>query len=298
MLSRVLSAIVLLALLPVTAIAQVNLESGGEVFRGEVPQGAWLRIRTLKGNIDVREGSGRTAVVKVGRGRGDGSGRDVTFEVKRDGSSITVCAIYPQTTRCDAENYDSEWRRNDGRYPAVNFTVELPKGVKINASTGNGDVDTRGASEEVRASSGNGEITVDGSGGRVSASTGNGDVEVRAARGSVDASSGNGDITVETSSGPVSASSGNGRLAIRMDRLTGAGDMEFSTGNGSIEVSLPADASADIVADVSQRRFETEFPMQLPGRFGGGRIEGKIGGGGRRIRMSTGNGSVTIRKNG
>lgn len=74
--------------------------------------------------------------------------------------------------------------------------------------------------------------------------------------------------------------------------------MEFSTGNGSIELSLPADASADIVANVSQRRFETEFPMQLPGRFGGGRIEGKIGGGGRRIRMSTGNGSVTIRKNG
>jgi DUF4097 and DUF4098 domain-containing protein YvlB len=150
----------------------------------------------------------------------------------------------------------------------------------------------------VDASSGNGEITVDGSGGPVSAITGNGDVEVRGANGPVAANSGNGDITVATSAGPVSASSGNGRLTIRMDRLTAGGDMEFSTGNGSIELSLPANLSADIVANVPPRRFETEFPMQLPGRFGGGRIEGKIGEGGRRIRMSTGNGSVTIRKNG
>jgi hypothetical protein len=45
-------------------------------------------------------------------------------------------------------------------------------------------------------------------------------------------------------------------------------------------------------------RFESDFPIQLSTRFSGQRIEGKIGQGGRRIRMSTGNGRVSLKKNG
>ena len=264
-----------------------------EVFRGDVPSGSWLRVRTMTGDIEVREGSGRAAVV---RARHSGTGETPTFEVKRDGSSVTICAIYEHTKRCDAEGYESEWRRSGRRHASANFTVELPRGVKLVAATGNGDVATRGATDEVKASSGNGEVTVAGSGGRANASTGNGDVEVSDARGPVRASSGNGDIVVNTSAGPVTASSGNGRIRVQMAALAEEGNMNFSTGNGSIDLTLPANTSADIEAHVSMRNFESEFSMQLPGRWDSGRIEGKIGEGGRRIRISTGNGRVTIRK--
>ena len=282
--------------LPAAAFAQGDLSSPREVFKGEVESGAWLRIRTMKGNIQVREGSGRTAVVTATRGRGRGSTENVSFEVKRDGSNITVCAMYPHTERCDAEGYESRWRRGDNDLAAIDFTVSLPKGVKLVAATGNGEVDVRNAGAEVRASSGNGEVSVLGAGGRVHASSGNGDIEVSNAEGEVTVSSGNGDLTVGTTKGPVSASTGNGRIEVKMETLSQAGDMEFSTGNGSIDLSLPANLSADVIANVSLRNFETDFAMQLPGRFSGRRIEGKIGEGGRRIRMSTGNGSVRLRK--
>lgn len=285
-----LLAAVSVLFIPDLAIAQ----DSREVFRGEVPSGSWLRVRTMSGDIDVREGSGQTAVV-VAR-RGGGSGEEPTFEVKRDGSSVTICAIYEGTTECDADRYETRWRRDNRRQQSAHFTVQLPRGVKLLASTGNGDVEARGATEQVTASSGNGEITVAGSGGRVRASSGNGDVEVTDAKGPVHASSGNGDIIVGTTAGPVTASSGNGRIRVRMDALVEEGNMNFSTGNGSIELSLPANASADIEANVGIRNFETDFPMQLPGRWSSGRIEGKIGQGGRRIRMSTGNGRITIKK--
>ena len=279
------------SILPATGSAQ----DSREVFRGEVPAGSWLRVRTMSGDINVREGSGRTAVVT---GRYTGPGEKPTFEVRRDGSSVTICAIYEHTKQCDAEGYESEWRRDNRRHASADFTVELPRGVKLLAGTGNGDVETRGATAEVRASSGNGEVTVAGSGGRVNASTGNGDVAVTEARGPVRASSGNGDIIVGTTAGPVTASSGNGRIRVSMRSLAEEGNMSFSTGNGSIELVLPSSLSADIEANVGLRNFETDFPMTLPGRWDSGRITGKIGEGGRRIRLSTGNGRVTLRKGG
>lgn len=286
----------LLAVAPVLAEAQDALTSPRQVFNGEISSGSWLRVRNLKGDIEVRETSGRAAVVTARPGKDGRSMEGVRFEVKRDGGSVTVCAIYPRTSRCDAEGYDYNWRRGDNELGAVNFTVELPRGVKLVAASGNGDVSVRGAGAEVNASSGNGEVSVLGANGRVSASTGNGDVHVSEARGDVKASSGNGDITVGTTAGPVSASTGNGRIEVRMATLSVPGNMEFSTGNGSIDVSLPANLSADIVANVPSRSFTTEFPMELPGRWTTGRIEGKIGNGGRRIRMSTGNGRVTLKK--
>ena len=297
MLVRTSLIVAAFSVIPAASFAQ---DESREVFRGEVAEGSWLRVRTLKGDIEVREASGRTAVVRARqRSRRDTDGV-ATFEVRRDGSNITICAIYEHTTRCDAESYDtrqSRRRYNDGDYTSADFTVELPRGVKLMAATGNGDVEARGATNEVTAASGNGEISVNGSGGRVNASSGNGDVDVTDARGPVRASSGNGDITVRTSDGPVTASSGNGRINVRMDRLVNDDNMSFSTGNGSIEISLPANASAEIDANVGMRNFETDFPMQLEGRMSGGRIEGTIGGGGRRIRMSTGNGRIAIRKN-
>jgi hypothetical protein len=293
--SRAILLVASFVAIPLPAIGQGSLPR--QVFSGEVSSGSWLRIRSLKGNIEVREGSGRTATVTAAQGRGRRSAEGVTFEVKRDGSNVTVCAIYPRTRRCDEEGYDySSWRNEDNELGGIDFTVSLPKGVRLVAATGNGTVDVRGAGGEVNASSGNGEVSVLGADGRVSASTGNGDVEVSGAKGTVDASSGNGDITVGTTIGPVSASTGNGRIDVSMSTLTEPGDMEFSTGNGTIEISLPANLNADVTAEVSLRNFETDFPMQLPGRFSGRRIEGKIGSGGRRIRMSTGNGRVLLRK--
>ena len=294
---RIALAIAAVAMIPAGLPAQGELSSPREVFRGEVPSGSWLRIRSMKGDIQVRETSGRTAVVRAVRGRGTSrSVSEVRFEVKRDGSNVTVCSIYPETRECDAEGYESESRRGDRQQGSIDFTVELPRGVKLVAATGNGDVSVRDAGGEVDASSGNGEIAVVGADGRVNASTGNGDVEVSGARGDVEASSGNGDITVGTSMGPVTASTGNGRINVRMATLSAPGDMSFSTGNGSIDIALPANLSADVIAHVSLRNFETDFPMQLPGRFSGRQIEGRIGQGGRRIRLSTGNGNITLRK--
>ena len=149
---------------------------------------------------------------------------------------------------------------------------------------------------EVEASSGNGEVTVVGASGRVTATSGNGDLEVKDVGGDVEAHTGNGDIEVSTSVGPVTANTGNGQIDVHMASLRGDDDMDFSTGNGSIEVSFPSNLSALVETNVPSRNVETDFPIEMESHWSSSRIEGKIGGGGRRIRFSTGNGHVRIKK--
>src|SRR5690348_11307636 len=171
---RMKSMVLLLMALPFAAIsAQQN------VFSGQVTSGGWLRVRTPHGDIKVDETSGNTVTVTARQHRGDDD-EDARYDVQRDGNNVTICAIVRATRRCDADGENTEWRgRGRGRdMTRVDFTVALPKGVRLLVSTGNGDVDVRGAGSDVEASSGNGEVTVNGAGGYVDANSGNGNIRV------------------------------------------------------------------------------------------------------------------------
>jgi DUF4097 and DUF4098 domain-containing protein YvlB len=289
-----------MTLLLAASVAGAQESSTQQVFNGHVASGAWLRIRSHKGDIRVTESSGSTVTVTARtRYRYEDSDK-VTYEVKRDGSNVTICSITVRTRRCDEEGYDSRGYRdrgdrNDRGEGSADFTVSLPRGVKLLASTGNGEVDVRGASSNVRASSGNGEVNVSG-GTEVQASSGNGEVSVEGAQGEVEASTGNGTIRVRTSTGPVSAHTGNGSIDVEMRSLSKMDDMDFTTGNGSITVAFPSNLSARIDANGSFRNFETEFPLDMGRGFSGNHIRGTIGRGDANIRLSTGNGQIRLRK--
>jgi len=281
--------------------SKVTDEPSTPVFNGPVAQGAWFRIRTPKGDVEVREASGSNVVVTATKRSDWRSTDDVKFEVRRDGANVTICAIWPLTTRCDARGYDFDYdgrSHNDRDIGKVDFLVELPKGIKLVAASGNGTVEVRNTGSEVVATSGNGEVTVVGAGGRVTASSGNGDLQVKDAGGDVEARTGNGDIEVTTSAGPVTAHTGNGRIDVDMSSLKGDDDMDFTTGNGSIEVAFPSNLSALVETNVPSRNVETDFPIEMASHWNSSHISGKIGGGGRRIRFSTGNGHVRIKKAG
>lgn len=288
-------AALFLALPFALAGAQSN-DDNVPVFRGQIAEGSWLRVRTMKGKVQVREASGRDVIVTARKRNAFRGASEITFDVQHDGSNVTVCAKWERTVRCDEDGYDSGRGWNHDDEGDADFTVDLPRGVKLVASTGNGEVGIRNAGSDVRANSGNGDVTIDGAGGSVEAASGNGDVRVDRAGGPVRANTGNGAIRVSTAKGPVSANSGNGRIDVDMASLSSGDDMTFNTGNGSITVTAPSNLSAQIDSNVSYNKFETDFAINIPAHWNTRRIQGTIGNGGRRIRFNTGNGSVTLRK--
>jgi len=287
-----------LAIAAVVAAAAPAAAQRSFDWNGPVSAGSSLRVFTQNGTVTVRQsGDGRAHIHGVTENaRGGDQIRYLTDG--GGGGDFRVCAVRDNASCSEngiRSGSDHGWNGNRAR---ANFTVEVPRGVVVRVSSGNGDVTVDGATADVHAGSGNGDVRVGSGAVQVNASTGNGEVMVDGARGPVHASSGNGRVVVRTATGPVNASTGNGRIEVAMASTRAAGDMEFSSGNGSVVLTLPADFGAELEATTGSGAIETDFPLRVQGRVSHHRMAGTIGNGGRRLKISTGNGSIYLRRAG
>lgn len=256
-----LAAVVALA---TPAVAQNAETQNGDTFdwSGSIPAGSWLTVRNLNGAVDVEAASGDQASVHATKEyHGDADPKRVHFVVTKDGGNVTVCALWNEGDSCDEDGYHSHGNHDHTDHVSVHFTVKLPKGVRMNAGTVNGDVSVAGATAPVK---------------------------VHTVNGSVDAS---------TTSGPVDASTVNGDVRVRMDALTGDGDLTYNTVNGSITAELPSGLNADIDMQTVNGSLTSDFPLTISGTINPRHhLHAKIGSGGRHIEFHTVNGSVELRK--
>jgi putative adhesin len=260
------------------------------VWRGRLNDGGMLTVKNIVGDITVVQSpDDRVEVRAEKRTRGRADPGAVAFDVRESPTNTTICTVYRGESACEGGNF------TDARV-VVRYTIAMPGGVRLRASTGNGQLSVERAGSQVELSTGNGAIHIAEAEGQVAASTGNGDVEVESAGGPVRASSGNGRIFVSTGAGPVSASTGNGDIDVRMKTLSTSSNMEFSSGSGAVRITLPPDFNGDVDASTGSGDLRTDFAIKLVGRLDPQHMRGTIGSGGRMIRLSTGNGRLEIRK--
>ncbi len=281
------------ALLTLLVPGLLSAQRTETVFSGPVPDGMAVRVASATGEVDVRAAAGSTLEV-TGVARGDDE--DIAFEVVRTADEIVVCALRVDIDRCTdhgVESRNGRWSDEDSR---GDLRVLLPAGIDVTASSGNGRVRVEDAGGDVAAASGNGSVDVAGAAGEVHASSGNGAVTVARAGGPVEASSGNGRVIVSTARGPVSASSGNGDIEVDIASLPTEAPMRFSSGNGTIELTLPADFHADLEARLGNGKVDSDFPLTVEGRLDPHHVDARIGSGGPRLTVSSGNGDLILRR--
>jgi DUF4097 and DUF4098 domain-containing protein YvlB len=173
----------------------------------------------------------------------------------------------------------------------------VPRSLRLKVATGNGEVSIERAGADVSASTGNGRVTVGQTEGRVNVSTGSGDVQVDGANGPVSVTTGNGRVSITTAKGAVDATTGNGDIDVRIKSLPVESDMRFNSGSGSIRVMLPSNYNGRIDASTGNGSLSSDFEISIIGRLESHHIRGTIGSGGPLMRLSTGNGTIELRKN-
>jgi DUF4097 and DUF4098 domain-containing protein YvlB len=257
--------------LPAVAGAQSRqTERDAFTLNERVPQNSWIRVRNVNGEMRVRAASGDKVEISATKTWRRGEPKDVTIETKKasDGS-ILVCVYYANTeTTCTENSYNvhSDRRNRDNRWDgdhndvAVDFEIRVPKGVKVGVWSINGAVSVDGVTNEVRAG------TVNGS------------------------------VEAVSAGGPVQASTVNGSVRATMGRYDGDQDLNFSTVNGSVVAEFTGDIDADIDLTTVNGRFQTDWPVTISGRIDPRHLRATLGKGGRRIRLSTVNGNVELRK--
>lgn len=121
----------------------------------------------------------------------------------------------------------------------------------------------------------------------------------------------NDDITAENISGSVLATSFNGSIKVSFNKVKENTPMSFSTFNGDIDVTFPANLKATFKLKVEQGEILSGFdmvmakeaPIQKKELSGGtykvvidGSLKGEVNGGGPEFSMKNHNGDIIIRK--
>jgi DUF4097 and DUF4098 domain-containing protein YvlB len=130
-------------------------------------------------------------------------------------------------------------------------------------------------------------------GARVRVATVNGRVEIDGVTGSVRASTVNGSLELSEVGGEIEASAVNGGVQVDVARVDPSARSEISTTNGSVRLTLPRDASADVEAHTVNGSISCDFDL-ADARKSRRKIEGRIGSGGARFEIGTVNGSAHI----
>ncbi|MGH7537263.1 MAG: DUF4097 family beta strand repeat-containing protein [Gemmatimonadales bacterium] len=220
-----------------------------------------LWLRSINGPIVVEPTDGRSIEVRAERTFKRSSVDSVRIVTTETANGITVCAVWPGASQ--ACGPDGRYNREGGLHGndvAVLLTVLLPEGVKLDASTVNGGIEVQGASAPVEA-------------------------------GTV-----NGDVQVETTRGPVRAVTVNGDVHATIRGFAGPGDVSVATVTGDAIVELPAGLDAMVDGHTVTGTIATDFPLTVTGKFASHHVRGTLGTGGRKIRLKTVTGSVSLRQ--
>jgi DUF4097 and DUF4098 domain-containing protein YvlB len=176
------------------------------------------------------------------------------------------------------------------RFPHRNFTIDtgrrrvlveihMPREGRVALRTGDGHISVNHLKGDMDFYSGDGRLDID-------------DVE-----GSVRAHTGDGSIRVAGRLDSVSVTSGDGRVSLMAragSRLTHSWDVR--TSDGSVNLEIPSDLAADLDLHTGDGHITLNLPLTVEGKFNNQDIHGKLNGGGNRLVVHTGDGSITVDK--
>ena len=122
-----------------------------------------------------------------------------------------------------------------------------------------------------------------------------GSLDVAGVSGEVRASCINGKLEAKDLSGRAQLSTINGRLDARFSHLSGSA-LELNSVNGSVKLTIPSDAKAEIEANTVSGDIENDFGLHVNRhRYVGRDMRGELAGGGARIKLENVNGRIEIR---
>lgn len=270
-----------------------------EEFTVGIP--AHLNVRTFGGAVRVEGRPGNTVRVEayVQRNgtyyrRGDIDFSGYRIEITHEGSSVSAIAR----------------REHGGRLDdlTVSFVVYAPAHTDCDLHTQGGPIALSDLEGTQKAETSGGGIEIDQARGTMTLRTSGGPIDVSEVRGRIDArtrggpiavAGGSGSFDLETAGGPIRLQRVSGHVrahtsggSIRADITKLAGGLNLSTDGGDITAMLPGDQGFDLDAHGSSVDLDRGG---FSGSLGRDRAEGKVNGGGPKVRLHTSGGVITIR---
>ena len=287
------SGILLLA--GVLASGCVSVDSQAQILHEEkrfpVKGTPRLTLTTFDGAIEIQSWDRREVLVDVEK-RGPTREAVQALEVAstHDGDAITVEVKRPEG--------DTFGGLGLNRTASAKLIVSVPRNANLEARTGDGSIRIDGVSGRLQLRTGDGSIRADDVSGELSLSTGDGSITVNRAEGRLDLDTGDGGVEVTGKLGAVKVHTGDGSIVYRVEPgTTMTDDWDIETGDGAVALYLPASFDAELDAHTGDGTIRNDLQVEAGAGTVNNRrtVRGRIGAGGRSLRVRTGDGSIRLR---
>ena len=232
-------------------------------WKGKLAPDQVVEIKNVNGDIEadgVNSDEIEVSAVKSGEGADE-----VKIEVVPSSEGVTICAVYPSSSW--SLSHDSNhcepggsWHgSNHDNKAKVEFTVHVPKNLRFTGASVNGRVRAQEMGRYVKATSVNGSIEV-------------------------------------STASWAEATTVNGSILARIGRTDWPDQLKFTTVNGSVTLETPGDLNTDVDFTTVNGNFRSDLPLTVEGSLGRRHIQGRIGSGGRELKITTVNGGVELKR--
>ena len=233
-----------------------------------------VAVTTFDGAIEIRpwdKAEVQVVVEKRGRDKDDVAAIEVKTEQHGDRIEINV-------TEPKRDHVGLNFHFNNR---SAKLIVSVPASSDVTARSGDGSIDIERVSGHVRLRSGDGSIRGRMLGGDVEANTGDGSIRLDGALTSVRVHTGDGSVTIHADAGSSTDA-----------------DWDIVTGDGSVTLEVPDGFGAELDAHTGDGGIRTHdlTLSNVNGSTGKNSLRGRLGDGGRTVRVRTGDGSITLKR--
>lgn len=251
-----------------------------------------LRLTTFDGAIEIRSGETKTVLVEIEkRGPTKEALDQLVVESKQNGNNIEVAVKRPAH---DVVVFGIGRMSGSAR-----LIVTMPRDGNVIARSGDGSIRVEHVRGRLELRTGDGSIRGTDVSGEMVLVTGDGSVTIDNAEGDLDVDTGDGSVSVSGKLDVVKVHTGDGSITLRAEPGTSMKkDWSMTTGDGGVALYLPADFSAELDAHTGDGaiRNELQVAREPADRERERRtLKGRLGAGGRTLRIRTGDGSVRLK---
>ncbi len=287
----------LLAAATLGSACVMSVDSQGQIVREEkrfkVTGTPELHLTTFDGAIEIQAWDKNDVAIDVEK---RGATREVVdaLEIKssQEGNRIEL-----EVKRPRAESFSGFGFHQTA---SARLIVSVPRDVNVIARSGDGTITIERVSGRLELRTGDGSIRASNVGGELVLDTGDGSVTVEGAHGQIDVNTGDGGVNVTGRLTSVKLHTGDGSIVYRAEPGSEMSDnWDITTGDGGVTLYLPTGFGADLDAHTGDGsiRNDLEVTGEREGERGENRrtLRGRLGGGGKQIRVRTGDGTIRLR---
>ncbi len=250
-----------------------------------------LDLTTFDGSIEIRGWDRQEVLIEIEKRGPDKAATDaIHVSAVQSGDTITVNIPKPGTgvqIRGLGLNVS----------PSAHIVASVPKSSNLVARSGDGSISLLGLSGRASLESTDGSVKADEFTGELIVRSGDGSVNARNVDGRADIRTEDGSVLLEGRLKAVQLETRDGSATLRAkDGSVMDADWEVRTGDGSVHVELPSRFDADIDAHTGDGTLHVDGAVVTDGgRQDKHTLKGKLGAGGKALRLESGDGSITVR---